>query len=77
MVSIVDRETADGSCVAIHCAMGCGRTGTMLACYLMHTEGLSAEECIDETRRRRKGSIENRKQEQAVKDYEKYAKQQD
>ena len=54
--------------------MGCGRTGTMLACCLMHHEGLSAIESIDETRKRRKGSIENRKQEQAVKDYEQYMK---
>ncbi len=54
--------------------MGCGRTGTMLACCLMHHEGLSAIEAIDETRKRRKGSIENRKQEQAVIDYEQYMK---
>ena len=74
VVSIVDRETAKGSCVAIHCAMGCGRTGTMLACYLMQQEGLSAEEVIAETRKRRKGSIENRKQEQAVVDYERFIK---
>ena len=73
-MSIVNRETGDGGCVAIHCAMGCGRTGTMLACYLMHEEGLSAEESIAETRKRRKGSIENRKQEQAVRDYEVFFK---
>ena len=71
-MSLVDRESAGGGHVAIHCAMGCGRTGTMLACYLMHEEGLSAEEAIAETRARRKGSIENRKQEQAVIDYGKF-----
>ena len=73
-MSIVDRETNVGGRVAIHCAMGCGRTGTMLACYLVNKQGLSADEAIAETRKRRKGSIENRKQEQAVRDYEQHLK---
>ena len=63
-----------GGAVGIHCAMGCGRTGTMLACYLVSQEGYSADDAIEETRRRRKGSIENKRQEQAVRDYEKQLK---
>lgn len=56
--------------VGVHCAMGCGRTGTILACYLVASEGYTADDAIAEARKRRKGSIETRRQEQAVKDYE-------
>ena len=56
--------------VGVHCAMGCGRTGTMLACYLVAKEGYSADKAIEETRRRRRNSIETRKQEQAVRTFE-------
>ena len=43
----------------------------MLACCLVAREGYSAEEAIAETRRRRRGSIETRTQEQAVRDFAK------
>ena len=56
--------------MSIHCFMGKGRTGTILACYLIETEGLSAADAIIETRRRRKGSIETEEQEQTIRDYE-------
>ena len=55
--------------VGVHCAMGRGRTGTMLACYLVAREDYSPDKAIDETRRRRPGSIETRRQEQAVRDF--------
>ena len=74
VVSLVDKESESGVCAGIHCFMGCGRTGTMLACYLMSREDMSADEAIAETKRRRKGSIENMEQEQAVRDYEQYLK---
>lgn len=58
-----------GRKVAVHCGAGLGRTGTMLACYLV-SRGMSAEDAMREVRRRRPGSIESRAQEQAVRDYE-------
>ena len=48
--------------------MGNGRTGTMLACYLVAKEGYGAEAAIAETRRR--GSLETRQQEKAVHRFE-------
>lgn len=54
--------------------MGCGRTGTMLACYLVANEGYNADDAIVETRKRRRNSIETRRQEQSVRDYEKSLK---
>lgn len=56
--------------------MGIGRTGTMLASYLVAVESYTAEDTIAETRKRRNGAIETREQEQAVHDFENHVKQQ-
>ena len=61
--------------VAVHCRAGYGRTGTMLACYLVAVEEYSAADAITETRRRRSWSIETEQQEQAVFDFEKNFKE--
>jgi len=55
--------------VAVHCFAGRGRTGTLLACYLVAT-GLDAEEAVRTVRRLRPGSIETREQERAVRSYQ-------
>ena len=47
-----------------------GRTGTMLACYLVAMEGYNAEDAIIETRRRRAYSIETHCQVKAVFEFE-------
>ena len=52
----------------VHCTAGMGRTGTMLACYLVH-EGNGPTEAMDEVRRRRPGSIETPAQEALVRQY--------
>ncbi|MHC4885453.1 MAG: phosphatase domain-containing protein, partial [Planctomycetota bacterium] len=51
-----------------HCGTGIGRTGTMLACYLV-AQGRSADAAIRELRRSRPGSIETRAQIRVVHDY--------
>lgn len=45
---------------------GHGRTGTMLACYLVKMRKISGIEAINEIRRLRRGSIETQEQEKAV-----------
>lgn len=50
--------TASGKRVLVHCAAGQGRTGTVLAAYLMLTEGIPPEEAIARVRSVRPGSIE-------------------
>ena len=55
--------------VAVHCIAGLGRTGAVLACYLVG-EGKSADEAITFIRRWRPGSIETVDQENVIYEYE-------
>jgi atypical dual specificity phosphatase len=61
---------AGGEGVAVHCRMGRGRTGTVLAAFLMHNEGLTAREAMSRVRRARPGSVETRHQEEALEQLE-------
>lgn len=65
-LSIVEEANGKGEGVAVHCMHGHGRTGTMLACYLVKSRGISGVEAIEEIRRLRRGSIETHEQEKAV-----------
>ncbi|EPY85734.1 dual specificity protein phosphatase 23 [Camelus ferus] len=65
-VQIVDEANARGEAVGVHCFLGFGRTGTMLACYLLKERKLAAGDAIAEIRRLRPGSIETYEQEKAV-----------
>jgi len=67
-VGIVERARKSGKKCVVHCLAGRGRTGTMLACYLV-SRGRSARDAIEEVRRRRPGSIETLEQEDAVERY--------
>ena len=64
-VEFVDRALDEGKAVGVHCLAGLGRTGTMIACYLV-TLGRSADDAISEVRRARPGSIQTEYQEQAI-----------
>ncbi|MGI5819927.1 MAG: dual specificity protein phosphatase family protein [Armatimonadota bacterium] len=69
MSSYVDRHTREGCAVGVHCLAGLGRTGTLIACYLV-TRGLSAEDAIAQVRRARPGSVQTELQEKAVERWE-------
>ena len=64
-VSAITAALADGHGVAVHCAAGLGRTGTLLACYLVST-GLDAPAAIARVREARPGSVETPAQEAAI-----------
>ncbi|HSF27937.1 MAG TPA: dual specificity protein phosphatase 23 [Nitrosopumilaceae archaeon] len=56
----------------VHCAAGIGRTGTILACYLIKYHGLSTKDAIDKVRKERPGSIQSESQEIAIGLYHKF-----
>ncbi len=64
-VDLVNENRLKNRPVAVHCYMGWGRTGTLLAAYLI-SEGMSAEDAIHEVRNKRPGSIETYEQEQIL-----------
>lgn len=64
-VDAISRARAAGG-VVVHCGGGLGRTGTLLACYLVHEKGIGAEEAIGSVRRLRPGSVETDAQAGAV-----------
>ena len=64
-LSALMRANAQGMGVAVHCTAGLGRTGVILACYLVE-KGLSAQNAIARVRRLRPGSIETEEQVSAV-----------
>jgi atypical dual specificity phosphatase len=61
--------------VATHCGAGCGRTGTILACYFVKT-GKAADQAIEITRSIRPCSIETDGQRVIIYNYEEYLKYQ-
>ena len=67
-VAFIERNLAAGEGVAVHCAAGLGRTGTVIACYLVH-QGYTPAEAIAHVRSRRPGSVETSEQQAIVYTY--------
>ena len=69
IVAFIDEQLAGTVAVAVSCRAGVGRTGTVLACYLVHT-GYNAQDALKEVRRLRPGSVEAVSQREIIYAYE-------
>ncbi|KAF7635268.1 TYR_PHOSPHATASE_2 domain-containing protein [Meloidogyne graminicola] len=58
--------------VAIHCHAGLGRTGTLIACFLVWAKGINNSDAIDFVRNARPNSIQSLEQINAVEEFSYY-----
>ena len=70
MVTFIRQSVAEGRPVGVSCGAGIGRTGTILACYLV-SKCYTAEQAIGEVKRKRGVATETGDQGEAVRSYAK------
>ena len=70
-VDFIHRRVTNNEPVLVHCLAGMGRTGTVLACYLVKYQNMSADEATQKVREERSGSIQSYPQEEVIFRFEK------
>ena len=73
-VDFIHRRITNSEPVMVHCLAGMGRTGTILACYLIKYQKMSANEATEKVREKRPGSIQSYPQEEIIFRFEKFLK---
>ena len=70
-VDFIHSRITNNEPVLVHCLAGIGRTGTVLACYLVKYQNISAAEAMQTLREERPGSIQSYPQEEIIFQFEK------
>ena len=73
-VDFIHSRITNNEPVLVHCLAGIGRTGTVLACYLVKYQNISAAEAMQIMREERPGSIQSYPQEEIIFQFEKSLK---
>tara|TARA_B100000029_G_scaffold391336_1_gene388191 strand:- start:129 stop:623 length:495 start_codon:yes stop_codon:yes gene_type:complete len=71
-VDFIHERLVNNEPVMVHCLAGLGRTGTILACYLIKYEKMLADDAITKIRKQRSGSIQSYSQEEIIFRFEKF-----
>ena len=74
-VDFIHQRITNDEPVMVHCLAGLGRTGTVLACYLIKYENMSADDAIQKVRNERHGSIQSFSQEEIIFRFEKFVRE--
>lgn len=70
MIAFISESVATGKAVGVSCGAGIGRTGVVLACYLV-SKCHTAEQAMEEVKYKRGTDIETTDQKEAVRSYAK------
>jgi atypical dual specificity phosphatase len=73
-VDYIKKQIDSNKPVMVHCDAGKGRTGTILAAYLVEEENLNAVQAIKKIRSLRPGSVQSEMQEKCIEAYEQFLK---
>ena len=73
-VDFIHSRITNNEPVLVHCLAGMGRTGVILACYLVKYHKMSASEATEKVREERPGSIQSYPQEEIIFRFEKSLK---
>ena len=73
-VDFIHKRITNNEPVLVHCLAGMGRTGVILACYLVKYQKMSASEATETVREERPGSIQSYPQEEIIFQFEKSLK---
>ena len=74
-VDFIHKRIMNNEPVMVHCLAGLGRTGTILACYLIKYENMTADGAIQKVRNERHGSIQSFSQEEIIFRFEKFVRE--